>query len=184
MAILSFSDFKLLLEAEGDPIPPPADPAAEPTPPPADTSTAPPPPPPPSGPAPDFSMPGTELPPDPNAQPAQAAPRNDKIVFSDESHPWHLEYTDGGGVKRYNEYEFLPGEIDKWITDSGLDASRQEITNSIKTGEPLKKDVFDRLVSDVKAKKLGIDRGFSDIEYDPTGKTSTTDLELILLKSK
>lgn len=189
MSILNFYQFKLLLEAEeGQPPVDPSQPADQP---PTDTAAASSAPPTDLGgttsftpPAPSFSPGGSELPPDPNAPNIPIAPRNDRFVFSTDSKDWHMEYTDGGGVKRYTEYELMPGELDQWITSSGLDARKDEITSSIKTGSPMPKDLYDTLINAVKTKKLGKDRGIIDIEEDPSGKTSTSDLEIILLKSK
>jgi hypothetical protein len=186
MPILNFTQFKLLLEAEETQ--PPVDPNQPTDQPPTDVAAAPvadtggttsftPP-------TPSFDPGPSELPPDPNAPTSPITPRNDRLVFSSDSDDWHIEYSDGGGVKRYTEYELMPGELDQWISSSGLAARKDEITSSVKTGSPMPTDVYDKLLAAVKNKSLGKDRGIIDIEQDPSGKTSTSDLEIILLKSK
>lgn len=189
MSILNFNQFKLLLEADEVPPVSGAAPTDQPSPDVAGAQSAPttdaggttsftPPPP-------SFSPePISELPPDPNAPAATPEPKTNRFVFASDSKDWHLEYSEGGGVKRYTEYELMPGELDQWITSSGLDANRNEILNAVNVGTPLAKDLYEKLRTAVKEKKLAKDRGIIDIEEDASGKTSTNDLEIILLRSK
>lgn len=185
MKILDFETYrrKLLLEAEGDAPEAPAEPAPAPEAPaePAPASTPPPPPMPDSAP---IDM-GSTLPPDPNAPAAAPAGSGTiKLVIIDSDKKWHTKYSDGGGVKRYPEYEVTQAEIDKWITDSGLTDKAADINAAISGKKSLESDVLDKLKKSLNTKSFGKDRGEVDITFDANVHPSTSDLELIFVKSK
>jgi hypothetical protein len=193
MEILNFNQFKLLLEAdEPTPIPPPVEPPSS-----TETETAPLPdenaPAPVSSPDPTTSMtpPSTdpfataELPPDPNAPVPTAGQTGDiNIVLVDDDKKWHSNYTGGGGVKRYKEYQLKQADLDKWITDSQLDSKKTDIVDALRGKGFLDKEVYDKLKSAMAAKKLGIDKGDIDIEFDSKLSPSTTKLDVNFIKSK
>ncbi|CAB4219224.1 hypothetical protein UFOVP1604_307 [uncultured Caudovirales phage] len=190
MEILDFRRFKLLLEAdEPAPTPPPVEPPA------AEITPAP------SEPAPlpdENSMPPTdmgvpptdpfataELPPDPNAPVPTAGQTGDiNIVLIDDDKKWHSKYTGGGGVKRYKEYQVKQVDLDKWITDNQLDSKKVDITDALRGKGFLDKEVYDKLKSAMAAKKLGIDKGDIDIDFDAKLVPSTNQLEVNFIKSK
>ena len=186
MEILSFENFKLILEAEGD-LNAGTPPAGAETPPPTDA------------PAPDLGAPASldlgapppmggdlgapALPPDPNA-PIQTGPPPIRMAFLDPSEPWHSEYSNGGGVKRFTEYEISQADLDKWITDSKLDAKKEEFMKAVSAKEPMARDLYDKLKSDFIAKKIGVNKGDIDIEYDNKKIPSTSNLEVNFIKPK
>ena len=190
MEILDFRRFKLLLEAdEPAPTPPPVEPPA------AEITPAP------SEPAPlpdENSMPPTdmgvpptdpfataELPPDPNAPVPTAGQTGDiNIVLIDDDKKWHSKYTGGGGVKRYKEYQVKQVDLDKSITDNQLDSKKVDITDALRGKGFLDKEVYDKLKSAMAAKKLGIDKGDIDIDFDAKLVPSTNQLEVNFIKSK
>lgn len=188
MEILNFSKFKLLLEAEGDPE---TEPATEPVEPPADETPADPAPaadapadaPPISSPDPMADpFAGAVLPPDPNAPAASSGTGSTRIVFLDKDKSWHSEFTDGGGVKRYKEYELPQADLDKWITDNNFTDKKEQITVALTGTKALPEDVYDKLKSALSSDKLGKDRGDIDINYDDKSIPSTSDLDVIFLK--
>lgn len=193
MEILNFKQFKLLLEAdEPTPIPPPVEPPS-----PTETEAAPLPdensPAPISSPDPTASIatPSTdpfataELPPDPNAQPVAASQTGDiNIVLVDDDKKWHSKYTGGGGVKRYKEYQLKQADLDKWITDNQLDSKKVDITDALRGKGFLDKEVYDKLKSAMSGKKLGIDKGDIDIDFDAKLSPSTNKLDVNFIKSK
>jgi hypothetical protein len=193
MEILDFRRFKLLLEAdEPAPTPPPVEPPSS-----TETEAAPLPdenaPAPVSSPDPAASIapPSTdpfataELPPDPNAPVPTAGQTGDiNIVLVDDDKKWHSKYTGGGGVKRYKEYQVKQVDLDKWITDSQLDSKKSDITDALRGKGFLDKEVYDKLKSAMAAKKLGIDKGDIDIEFDAKLSPSTNKLEVNFIKSK
>ncbi len=189
MGILDFRQFKLLLEADEAPTPPPVEP------PPAEITPAP------SEPAPlpdENSMPPTDmgvpssdpfaasvLPVDPNAPVAGPSDGSDiNIVLLDHDKKWHSKYTDGGGVKRYKEYQIKQVDLDKWITDNQLDSKKVEIVDALRGKGFLDKEVYDKLKSASSAKKLGIDKGDIDIEFDGKLVPFTNKLNVNFIKSK
>jgi len=183
MEILSFDKFKLLLEAD-EPAPA-AEPAAEPAPPAADPSASAPPP------MPDLGIPpmadplaGATLPPDPNAPAPTSGTSVFKVVFLDADKPWHSKYADGGGVKRYKEYEINQADLDKWITDSKLDANKDDLSQAVGGKKPIEKTLFDKLKTAATSNKLGKDRGDVDVDYDTKLIPSTSKLDLIFVTYK
>ena len=199
MKILNFSEFKLLLEADsstqavsatatnstptqgtsgtagtaGSSIPPPSPSSggsSGPTsmPPPPNTS---------------FNS-GQELPVDPNAQIETPEAEPIKLIFVDQSEPWHTKYSDGGGMKRYKDYELTMDELENWITTSGLDANHDEIINADQGTAPLSSALYGKLKEAITKKKLGKDRGDIDIEYDSNEHPSTSDLDVVFVKEK
>lgn len=181
MEILSFNKFKLLLEAdEAAPAPPPA---AEPAPPADPLASAPP--------SMDFGadpmsdpLAGATLPPDPNAPAPTVGQSVFKVVFLDSAKPWHSKYADGGGVKRYKEYEINQADLDKWITDSKLDANKEDLSQAVSGMKPIEKTLFDKLKTAATSNKLGKDRGDVDVDYDTKQIPSTAKLDLIFITSK
>lgn len=183
MEILSFEKFRLLMEA--DEATPPAEapveaPAPEPTPAPEPSSA---PMPPDMGGSTD-PLAGMELPADPNAPAQSTASADSRIVFLDSDKGWHSKYTDGGGVKRYTEYQISQADLDKWITDSKLDANKDDIQQAIMGKKALSLDTFNKLKSAFSSGKLGKNRGDIDIEYDNKMVPSTNKLEIIFVNHK
>jgi hypothetical protein len=181
MEILSFNKFKLLLEAD-EAAPAPA-PAAEPAPPADPLASAPPPM--------DFGadpmsdpLAGATLPPDPNAPAPTAGQSVFKVVFLDPAKPWHSKYADGGGVKRYTEYEINQADLDKWITDSKLDANKDDLSQAVSGMKPIEKTLFDKLKTAATSNKLGKDRGDVDVDYDTKQIPLTAKLDLIFITHK
>jgi hypothetical protein len=173
MKILKFEEYRLVLEAEIDATPEPVEPLPQ-------TSPTQPSQPSPS-PLPDFGEPST-LPPDPNAPVVNNAPVNIKLVMLDPDRKWHTSYTDGGGVKRYPEYEIVPADLEKWITDSNLTAQRDAIMQAIQGKKSMDKEIFTKFKSALATSKLGKNRGDLDIQYDPNKEPSTTNLDIIFVK--
>lgn len=178
MEILSFEKFKLLLEADEAPATPAPDlpPPAAPEPPPS------------APPLPDLGatpmsdpLAGATLPPDPNAPAPTAATSTFRVVFLENEKPWHSKYADGGGVKRYTEYEIAQADLDKWIADSKLDANKEEISQAITGKKPIGKDVFDKLKTAATSNKLGKNRGDVDVDYDTKMIPSTSKLDLVFI---
>lgn len=187
MEILSFDKFKLLLEAD-EPTPaaePAAEPAATEPAPSADPSASAPPPMPDLGGAPMTDpLAGATLPPDPNAPAPTAGTSVFKVVFLDSEKPWHSKYADGGGVKRYKEYEINQADLDKWITDSKLDANKEDLAQAVGGKKPIEKSLFDKLKTAATSNKLGKDRGDVDVDYDTKLIPSTSKLDLIFVTYK
>lgn len=185
MQILSFEKYKLLLEAEGDPAAPaetpaPAEPAAPvETPAPAEPTA----PATPEAPVVSDPLGSLSLPPAPNAAPAPTGGGTLKIVFIDEDEPWHSQYSDGGGVKRFKEYEFAQTDLDKWITDSKLDAKKDAIVQAVSGKGSIDNDTFKKLKSALSSGKFGKDRGDVDVDFDEKKIPSTSKLDLIFVKS-
>jgi hypothetical protein len=193
MEILDFRQFKLLLEAdEPAATPPPVEPpsptetdtapAAEPAPAPAENSPAP---------ASPIDAPSTdpfataELPPDPNAPAPTSGQTGDiNLVLIDADKKWHSQYTGGGGVKRYKEYQVKQVDLDKWITDNQLDPKKAEIVDALRGKGFLDKEIYDKLKSAMSAKKLGIDKGDIDIDFDAKLSPSTNQLDVNFIKPK
>jgi len=197
MKILNFSEFKLLLEADSSTQAAPA--AADPSnPPQAGTSgtagsSIPPPSPSSGGSSGPTSMPpppntsfnsGSELPADPNAPVASAEAEPIRLIFVDQSEPWHTKYSDGGGMKRYQDYELTMDELEQWITSSGLEANHDEIINAVQGTAPLASALYGKFKEAITKKKLGKDRGDIDIEYDSKDHPSTSDLDVVFVKQK
>jgi len=184
MEILSFDKFKLLLEEEETA--PAPEPAAEPAPAPeADPLSSPPPPPPDLGGAPmSDPLAGATLPPDPNAPAPTATTSVFKVVFLDADKPWHSKYADGGGVKRYKEYEINQADLDKWITDSKLDTNKDDLSQAVSGKKQIEKTLFDKLKGAATSNKLGKDRGDVDVDYDTKLIPSTAKLDLIFVTHK
>jgi len=191
MEILDFRQFKLLLEAdEPAPTPPPVEPpspsetdaapAVEPAPLPSENSPAPA-----TAPAPTDPFATAELPPDPNAPAPTAGQTGDiNVVLIDDDKKWHSKYTGGGGVKRFKEYQINQADLDKWITDNQLDSKKNDIVDALRGEGFLDKEVYDKLKSAMSSKKLGIDKGDIDIDFDAKLSTSTNKLEVNFIKSK
>ena len=194
MEILNFNSFKLLLEAEGDPeelaaaeqsaetSEPPAPEDAEATDAPVDapatdTSSAPAP----SAPATDPFADAT-LPPDAAAPIVTDKSSIVRLVLLDKDKEWHSGYDDGGGVKRFTEYEITLPDLDKWVTDNGLDAEKDKITQAIQGKKPMPDAVYDKLRKSLRADTIGKDRGDIDIDYDSKNVPSTGDLDVIFVK--
>lgn len=192
MEILSFEKFKLLLEAEGDPET--EAPAAEPVEPPAPEEAAPADTPVDSAPA-DTSAPASSpsapptdpfadasLPPDPNAPAAQGQSKSIKFVLLDSDKDWHSTYDDGGGVKRFTEYEIEQADLEKWIDENGLSAEKAQIVNAFQGKKTISANVYSKLKSALRKDSIGKDRGDIDIEYDDKGVPSTSDLNVVFVK--
>jgi hypothetical protein len=189
MEILNFTEFKrsFLFEAEGDaednaavsePIAP-AEPAAPA--PIADDTMAPPVtssgiPPAPTDPA------AMALPPDPNAPQVSSGNGITKLIFLETDKKWHSQYTDGGGVRRYVEYELTPTEIDKFIADNNLTDKRDDILQAMQGKKSMDAAAYDKLKNAVASSKLGKDRGELDVDYDSKGIPSTGQLDVIFIK--
>ena len=180
MEILSFEKFKLLLEA--DEAVPPTEPAPDPAP--AADLSAPPPPPDLGGTPPFDPLAGATLPPDPNAPAPTAGASVFKVVFLDSAKPWHSKYADGGGVKRYKEYEISQADLDKWVTDSKLDANKDDLSQAISGKKQIDKNLFDKLKAAATSNKLGKDRGDVDVDYDTKQIPSTAKLDLVFITYK
>lgn len=190
MEILDFHRFKMLLEAEGDETPAeetPAEPVEPPAPEevPADDSAAPPATdtssPAPSAPAADpFAS--AELPPDPNAPVAAAPSSTVKFVMLDSDRDWHSTYDDGGGVKRFTEYELETGDLEKWIDQNGLSADKEQILQSFQGKKAMPQSAYDKLKKSLRGDSIGKDRGDIDIEYDDKKIPSTSDLNVVFIK--
>lgn len=178
MKILDFTSFKLLLEAEGDAPAPDAAPAPEPAP----IPPAPEPAPMPSAPIDNFT--NAELPVDPNAIPVNAPPTSLRVILIEPDKKWHSQYSDGGGVKRFSDYEIEFTNLDKWITDSGLDAQKDQLYKALQGKEPLDKSTFAKLKGDLVSGKIGLNIGDLDIEFDPKGIPSTNDLSVNFVNVK
>lgn len=184
MEILSFERFKLLLEAD-EPAPEPPAPEAEPSSPepaptPEPTAT----PPGAESPLPFDPLAGAALPPDPNASAIMPVETSMNVVFLDPNKPWHFNYTEGGGVKRYSEYEIEQAELDKWITDSNLESQRDDILQAITGKKPIDKAVFDKIKTAAASKKLGKNRGDIDVNYDSKMTPSISKLNVIFVTHK
>ena len=195
MEILDFQRFKLLLEAEEEtqaeetqpePVEPPApeEVPAEPTddtasaPTPTDTSS--------SGSAstPPASDPfsSATLPPDPNA-PVETTPSSMiKFVMLDPDKDWHSEYDDGGGIKRFPEYEVDAADLAKWIDSNGLTGEKDQIMQAFQGKKSMSNEAYDKLKKALKGDSLGKERGDLDIEYDEKSIPSTTDLNVVFVK--
>jgi len=124
------------------------------------------------------------LPADPNAAPAATTGGGTmKLVFLTTDHPWHSQYSDGGGVKRFKEYEVAQPEIDKWITENGLEAKKDDIIQAVSGKKSIEPAIFDKLKSALSAGKFGKDRGDVDVEFDEKSSPSTNKLDLIFVKA-
>ena len=190
MGILDFRQFKLLLEADEAPTPPPVEP------PPAETAPAPPAelaplpdensaPPIDAGLPPSDPFAASVLPADPNTPTETSGQTSDiNVVLLDVDKKWHSKYTDGGGVKRYKEYQIKQADLDKWITDNQFDSKKVEIIDALRGKGFLDKEVYDKLKSSASAKKLGIDKGDIDIEFDGKLTPFTNKLDVNFIKSK
>lgn len=176
MKILNFNEYMLVLEADDitatapisvEPIP------ATPSAPPPDMSF--------SSSTPDaFS--DAALPPDPNAPVQTDEPSTIRMIFLDKDKDWHSQYSDGGGVKRFKEYEVPTADFEKWLTDNNLIDNRELIFNSINGKQTMPPDIYDKLKTAFTSDKLGKDRGDIDIDYDNKNIPSTSDLEIIFIK--
>jgi hypothetical protein len=208
MNILTFESFKLLLEAQEDPSKPIQTPAPEPPDDeptteeplaePASTET----PPVTSEPSiPDSSFSpsapstpdaGTQpdpfaqqtLPEDPNAVPVETPETSIKFTILDNTKKWHTKYTDSGGIKRFKEYEISTTELDKWITDNGLDSKKSEIYDAMAGKSPIDKETLSKLQSDLSSKKIGKDLGDVDVSFDDKLVPSTNQLDLVFVTRK
>lgn len=194
MEILSFEKFRLILEAEGDPNGPagqpasgqPAasappsegDPASTPVSTPTDSSQM-------GGTDPNSPSPFDQsaLPDDPNV-PIQQGPPPFRMVFLDPDRPWHTRYDDGGGVKRFTEYEISQDDFTKWLTDSKLDAKQDEIMQYMTAKKPMPADLYDKLKKQFADNKIGVNKGQIDVEYDSHKGPSTSKLDVNFIKSK
>jgi hypothetical protein len=187
MEILNFAEFKrsFIFEAEGDAddnasiSEPAADPAA--FTPVADDTMAPPVtssgiPPAPTDPA------AMALPPDPNAPQVSAGDGITKLVFLDTDKKWHSQYADGGGVRRYVEYELAPADIDKFIADNNLTDKRDDLMQAMQGKKSMDAAAYDKLKNEVASSKLGKERGELDVDYDSKGIPSTSQLDVIFIK--
>lgn len=191
MEILSFQKFKLLLEAEETQDPAQVDSApvedeTEPLDnqePPVDstqtdsstsTSTS-------SG-IPTDPFASATLPPDPNQPIPQANPTEIKFIMLDPDQEWHSEYDDGGGVRRFSEYEVTQSDLDKWIEDTGLFAEKDKIMKAFQGDKGLSLEIFDKLKKSLNSEELGKNLGDLDIEYDENGDPSTGELEVVFIK--
>lgn len=197
MEILSFQQFKLLLEAEAEgdlekqetetpaePVEPPApeeapaepahsEPAAD-----TDSTSAPSmPSAPPSDPFADAS-----LPPDPNAPVATPQVKPIRFILLDSDKEWHFAYDDGGGVKRFNEYEIDPADLEKWIDENGYSAEKDSIMKAFQGKKTLSSAVYNKLKSALRKESIGKNRGDIDIEYDDKLVPSTSDLNVVFVK--
>jgi hypothetical protein len=180
MRILEFKEFRRLL-LEDDPAPAPA---AAPPPPPADPIAAMPPPPPA-----DMGMPGA-LPPDPNAAPAgPTAPTGLKFIFIQdaENKKWHGSHGEDGGTKRFTQYDVTPDELTKWLEVHKLDTDKDLVLAALAGRRPMPENVYSTFKKEVLSGDLGSDKGTLDIKFDSDDNfshPSTTDLEVVFLKSK
>ena len=190
MEILDFHRFKMLLEAEGDEAP-----AEETQPeavePPAPEEVA-------ADPVADVPMPDTgfagaspvsadpfasaALPPDPNAPAPAAQSSTVKFVMLDTDKDWHSTYDDGGGVKRYSEYELETGDVEKWIEENGLSAEKEQIMQSFQGKKAMPAAAYDKLKKSLRSDSIGKDRGDIDIDYDDKGVPATSDLNVVFIK--
>lgn len=188
MEILDFQKFKMLLEAEGDdapteetqpePVEPPAPEEAapaEPTSEPASTDST-------TAPIASDPFASATLPPDPNAPVAAGPSSTIKFVMLDADKDWHSTYDDGGGVKRFTEYELETSDLDKWIEENGLSADKEAILNSLQGKKTMPVDAYDKLKKSLRSDSIGKDRGDIDIEYDEKKVPSTSDLNVIFVK--
>lgn len=188
MEILSFQRFKLLLEAEGDPETSETETPAEPVEPPAPeeapaaagtSSTSAP-----STPSAPLSDPFADasLPPDPNAPVATPQDKSIRFVLLDSDEEWHSTYDDGGGVKRFNEYEIDPADLEKWIDENGYSAEKDSIMKAFQGKKTISSAVYNKLKSALRKESVGKDRGDIDIEYDDELVPSTSDLNVVFVK--
>lgn len=190
MEILSFERFKLLLEAEGDPettetpvepVEPPAPEEAAPAEPaepaPTDSPAAASPSTPPSDP---FAS--ASLPPDPNAPVAAGPATTIKFVLLDPDKDWHSTYDDGGGVKRFTEYEIESSDLEKWIDENGLSAEKDQIMKAFQGKKGIPTSAYDKIKSALRKDSIGKDLGDIDIEYDDKTIPSTSDLNVVFVK--
>lgn len=190
MRILEFKEFKNLL-LEDDPAAPPADAAAPPppadaaAPPPPPAGAAAPPPPPPMDPGAPPALPG-----DPNAAPAgPAAPTGLKFIFIQdaENKKWHGAHTEDGGTKRFTQYEVTPDELTKWLEVHKFDKEKDLVLAALAGRRPMPETVYTTFKKEVIDGELGTDKGIVDIKFDSDenfNNPSTTDLEVVFLKSK
>jgi hypothetical protein len=182
MRILEFKEFRrLILEDEPAPA---ADPAAA-MPPPPDPAAAMPPPPPPM----DMGMPAA-LPPDPNAAPAGPTSTTGlKFIFIQdaENKKWHGSHGEAGGTKRFTQYEVSPDDLTKWLEVHKLDKEKDLVLAALAGRRPMPETVYSTFKKEVIDGDLGSDKGTLDIKFDSDDNfshPSTTDLEVVFLKSK
>lgn len=198
MEILSFQQFKLLLEAEAEgdlekqetetpaePVEPPAPEEAPAEPTPAEPAAAD------AGSTSAPSMPSAppsdpfayaSLPPDPNAPVATPQVKPIRFVLLDSDKEWHSTYDAGGGVKRFNEYEIEVADLEKWIDENGYSAEKDSIMKAFQGKKSLSSAVYNKLKSALRKESIGKDRGDIDIEYDDKLVPSTSDLNVVFVK--
>lgn len=195
MEILSFQKFKLLLEAEetqdpaqvdGAPVEDETEPLDNQEPPvdstQTDTQTSTSTPTSTSSGIPTDPFASATLPPDPNQPIPQANSTEIKFVMLDPDKEWHSEYDDGGGVRRFSEYEVTQSDLDKWIEDNGLSAEKDKIIKAFKGDIGLSRELFDKLKKSLNSEELGKNLGDLDIEYDEKDDPSTGELEVVFIK--
>lgn len=186
MEILNFQQFKLLLEAEGDPETPDTETPAEPVEPPAPEEMS-------AEPAANIStsvpsatpsdpFADASLPPDPNVPSAPTKASSIRFVLLDSDKEWHSTYDAGGGVKRFNEYEVEIADLEKWIDENGYSAEKESIMKAFQGKRTISSAVYTKLKSALHRESIGKDLGDIDIEYDDKLIPSTSDLNVVFVK--
>jgi hypothetical protein len=104
------------------------------------------------------------------------------VVINDETEKYHIEYPDGGGVKRMKGYEVSWGSLEDWIATNNLSTDTEEITKFLQ-GEDnkLKPEIKEKLKKALADEKLGEADDEVEIEFDEEGTPYSSDLATVIL---
>lgn len=115
---------------------------------------------------------------DPASAGKQAIPTY-KMIFIDDEVNWETRNSDGGGTKKYTEYEIEEPALDQWLADKGWTEDKPEFTKML-TGEKYKVDAkkIESLRKAIESDEIGDDMGKLEVDFDANQEIYISDLDV------
>ena len=112
-------------------------------------------------------------------QPAAETIPTYKLIFLDDSVEWHVQKADGGGTKKYMEYQIEDTELDTWLQEKGWTEDKPEFQKLLK-GEKYSLDSskIAAMRQDFENEQLGDEAGEIEVDYDENNEPFVSDIDV------
>jgi len=107
-----------------------------------------------------------------------------KMVFLDDNVDWHIQKPDGGGTKKYMEYQIEDPALDTWLQEKGWTEDKPEFQKMLK-GEKYSLDSSKvaTLRHDFENESLGDEAGEIEVDYDEKNEPFVSDIDVVFISA-